>query len=61
MKKKLLSIACIIAILLTNTATLSIAAIAFDEMYKVNEDEKAFISITDNYEVMNKNVKINEE
>ena len=40
MKKKLLSIACIIAILLTNTATLSIAAIAFDEMYKVNEDEK---------------------
>ena len=40
MKKKLLSIACIIAILLTNTATLSIAAIAFDEMYKVNENEK---------------------
>ena len=24
-------------------------------------DPKAFISITDNYEVMNKNVKINEE
>lgn len=36
------------------------------DYFKVKEgihliDEKAFISITDNYEVMNKNVKINEE
>ena len=40
MKKKLLSRACIIAILLTNTATLSIAAITFSETYRVNDNTK---------------------
>ena len=40
--------------------------ISSKDYYKVKEgiqliDPKAFISVTDNYEVMNKNVKINEE